>query len=169
MHLDPNTLSLSLPERMCVGKMKVYLNLCAQTVVPQQHLFGEEMWMGRHCVMHVVYSKLCCLLDRAAFAYLYFFNSLKLHHEKRPLSMKTDNIKKRQRCDNGNSMNKSISSTASSHSQVKKKNRTAEEPLTTTVTFDTKFEYTNHKLSPTEDSDYTPFNTFGLTLTHQPI
>ncbi|KAI8354078.1 hypothetical protein BD560DRAFT_357540 [Blakeslea trispora] len=94
---------------------------------------------------------------------------LKLHHEKRPLSMKTDNIKKRQRCDNGNSMNKSISSTASSHSQVKKKNRTAEEPLTTTVTFDTKFEYTNHKLSPTEDSDYTPFNTFGLTLTHQPI
>ncbi|OBZ81609.1 GATA-binding factor A, partial [Choanephora cucurbitarum] len=90
---------------------------------------------------------------------------LKLHHEKRPLSMKTDNIKKRQRCDNGNT-NKSISA-ASSQSQVKKKNRIAEEPLTTTVTFDTKFEYTNHKSSPTED--YTPFNTFGLTLTHQPI
>ena len=96
-----------------------------------------------------------------------FQNSLKLHHEKRPLSMKTDNIKKRQRCDNGNT-NKSISA-ASSQSQVKKKNRIAEEPLTTTVTFDTKFEYTNHKPSPTEDSNYTPFNTFGLTLTHPSI
>ncbi|CAO3680620.1 unnamed protein product [Rhizopus stolonifer] len=53
---------------------------------------------------------------------------LKLHHEKRPLSMKTDNIKKRQRTEHTN--------------ESKKKLNTKD--------------YSN------EDSDYIPFNSFGI-------
>ncbi|CEP13867.1 hypothetical protein [Parasitella parasitica] len=104
---------------------------------------------------------------------------LKLHHEKRPLSMKTDNIKKRQRCDNGNSTGgKSSSSTNNTLSSAnKKKNRVMEEPLTTTVTFDTKYQYmddiipTNNNTSNDNNTttNYSPFGSFGLTLTHQPI
>ncbi|KAL7308543.1 hypothetical protein PS15m_011733 [Mucor circinelloides] len=103
---------------------------------------------------------------------------LKLHHEKRPLSMKTDNIKKRQRCDNGNSTNNksNISTNNTLSTATKKKNRVMEEPLTTTVTFDTKYQYMED-IIPTENnnnnnntpSNYSPFGSFGLTLTHQPI
>jgi hypothetical protein len=105
--------------------------------------------------------------------------SLKLHHEKRPLSMKTDNIKKRQRCDNGSSVNANkVSSTSSTTSNVSKKknHRVMEEPLTTTVTFDTKYQYMEDVIPATSSSsssslsdNYSPFGQFGLTLTHQPI
>ncbi|CAO3611041.1 unnamed protein product [Mucor fragilis] len=103
---------------------------------------------------------------------------LKLHHEKRPLSMKTDNIKKRQRCDNGNSTNNKSSTSANNtlSTATKKKNRMTEEPLTTTVTFDTKYQYMediipveNNNSNNNTPNNYSPFGSFGLTLTHQPI
>ncbi len=89
---------------------------------------------------------------------------LKLHHEKRPLSMKTDNIKKRQRCDN--------TTKPTPLQTTKKKNRPVEEPLTTTVTFDTNYYMdvsTNQQQQQEQQEEYSPFGSFGLTLTHQPI
>lgn len=93
--------------------------------------------------------------------------------------MKTDNIKKRQRCDNGNSANNKSNPSASNTLSTtnKKKNRVMEEPLTTTVTFDTKYQYMED-IIPTDNTydnnnstttNYSPFGSFGLTLTHQPI
>ncbi|CAM0136854.1 unnamed protein product [Umbelopsis sp. WA50703] len=55
----------------------------AQIVEQQQLRYGEGMKKALHSAMLVVYS------------------NLKLHHEKRPLSMKTDTIKKRQRYESG--------------------------------------------------------------------
>ncbi|GAA5803893.1 hypothetical protein HPULCUR_009378 [Helicostylum pulchrum] len=94
---------------------------------------------------------------------------LKLHHEKRPLSMKTDNIKKRQRCENNTTKQATQPTTAT----TKKKNRVIEEPLTTT--FESKYQYmedvvpTTSTSSTTSSAEYSPFGTFGLTLTNQPI
>lgn len=92
---------------------------------------------------------------------------LKLHHEKRPLSMKTDNIKKRQRCDNSNSA-KAITASAD-----KKKNRTVDEPLTTTVTFDSNYTFMEDQQQQhhqqQQQQEYSPFGSFGLNLTKQPI
>lgn len=78
-------------------------NFIAQTVVQQQLRFGEGTKKARHCAMPAVYSK-CHLFALVAFVHVANTDhsfSLKLHHEKRPLSMKTDTIKKRQRYESG--------------------------------------------------------------------
>ncbi|KAI7904000.1 uncharacterized protein BX663DRAFT_506051 [Cokeromyces recurvatus] len=105
---------------------------------------------------------------------------LKLHHEKRPLSMKTDNIKKRQRCDNSNNNNRSSTMITSiiSNNRNKKKDpiMLIDEPLT----FDTKYEYmedmrlsSNLASLPSFSSSVNDLNknTFKLTLAahQQPI
>jgi hypothetical protein len=92
--------------------------------------------------------------------------------------MKTDNIKKRQRCDNGSSLNANKISSVTSNVSKRKNHRVMEEPLTTTVTFDTKYQYMEDVVpsnsatsssSSLSDSNYSPFGQFGLTITHQPI
>jgi hypothetical protein len=94
--------------------------------------------------------------------------------------MKTDNIKKRQRCDNGSSANANKTSSMAANVSKRKNHRVTEEPLTTTVTFDTKYQYMEDVIpsnsapssstsSSLSDSNYSPFGQFGVTITHQPI
>lgn len=77
--------------------------------------------------------------------------------------MKTDNIKKRQRCDN----NATKSVPQPSTTVTKKKNRIVEEPLTTTFE-STTYQYMQDVV-PSSNTEYSPFGTFGLTMTNQPI
>lgn len=80
--------------------------------------------------------------------------------------MKTDNIKKRQRCDNA-AKSSSSSSVPQPTTVTKKKNRVVEEPLTTTFE-STTYQYMQDVV-PSNTTEYSPFGTFGLTMTNQPI
>lgn len=75
--------------------MKLQNKQFVQIVLLQRHPSGGEILMEHHYVTLVDYSK-CPLIYRFVIL-IVFFCSLKLHNEKRPLSMKTDIIKKRQR------------------------------------------------------------------------
>jgi hypothetical protein len=108
---------------------KILFNPFAPTATLQQHHFGDEMTMDLHFVMHAAYSECsfeimdtggtcqmrnCFVLNISLSLSLSLSLSppfsLKLHHERRPLSMKTDIIKKRQRYENGPTAPKARSS-----------------------------------------------------------
>lgn len=83
---------------------KISFNLYAPTVIRQPLHYGDVMMMGLHFATPVVYSKCYhgnCFFISEKVLISHRFRSLKLHHEKRPLSMKTDIIKKRQRYESG--------------------------------------------------------------------
>ena len=76
------------------------------TAIPKIHRYGDAMMMGIRCVMHVDCSKYRRVLpkfrhDSVASEYLtlmeFINSSLKLHHSHRPLSLKSDVVRKRHR------------------------------------------------------------------------
>lgn len=73
------------------------LNWYAPIALQTKHLYGEEMMKVLLCAMHVACSKCLFALKKKEKKTNETIFSLKLHHERRPLSMKTDIIKKRQR------------------------------------------------------------------------
>lgn len=81
-----------------------------------------------------------------------FVKSLKLHHEKRPLSMKTDNIKKRQRTEQ-------TSNNENKLKERKKMNNKSVETKETTYQF---MEGIIHTSKTENSSEYTPFSSFGI-------
>lgn len=115
------------------------------------------MLMGRLYAMHVVFSKYFFLqktdFELQGANLLMFTQSLKLHHEKRPLSMKTDNIKKRQRTDNS----------SNNENRLKERKKTANKSIETKETTYQFMEGIIHLNNKNEtNSEYSPFSSFGV-------